>query len=123
VSDIEECGFEDIQPWRGAAAKERTSLNNAKGVTWFRIPGKACAGLLWLAGGTRARIKSVYVGPEHRGQGLGTALTTHLTSHARAKGAHSMEVLAYNPRHYVRLGWVPVARRGDVTKLELTNLI
>src|SRR5579883_1712468 len=81
---IEECPYTDVAQWRRAAARERVALADTRETRWFRYGELACAGLLALQGG--ARIKGVYVTPEARGKGIGTALTEFLIELARSLG-------------------------------------
>jgi GNAT superfamily N-acetyltransferase len=57
----------------------------------------------WLAG--------VFVSPEHRSQGIGTALVQRAVSEARSLGVQRLHL--YTPgaeQFYLRLGWSPVER-------------
>lgn len=121
--------YREVAPWKAAAARERVSLSDTPATHWFvwRVPppsspsdtdgedgegepvAAGCCGLLLLPGAW-ARIKGVYVPPPYRGQGVGDAMTRALIAWARERYVSVLEVLAYNPGYYERLGWRRVGR-------------
>ena len=107
---IEKCSYTDVAWWREAAARERVALADTRDTLWFRYGGLACAGLLTLQGGVR--IKGVYVTPEARGKGVGTALTEFLIELVRSLGLGFVEAYAWNPGFYSARGFAVVGRNA-----------
>ena len=67
-----------------------------------------------------ARLKALWIAPEHRGRGIGRALIDHRIAIALAEGAAWIEVYALHPEVYLRRGFVRVRERGrGVTVLRL----
>jgi GNAT superfamily N-acetyltransferase len=139
MGTLVEVPYREVAPFRTVAARERVSLSDTPATRWFvwRAPGAdagragagpgtpasrggnagvdgewaiiGCCGLLLRPGGW-ARIKGVYVRPPYRGQGHGDAMTRALIAWARERCLSVLEVLAYNPAYYERLGWRRMGR-------------
>lgn len=93
----------DVRPFRAAAARERTDLNDRKGTHWYGVPGRSCAGLLPM--GRCARIRGVYVRPDERGTGEGTRLVEFLERQAIESGFSFIDAYAWNEPFYVGRGY------------------
>lgn len=92
-----------IAPYKAQAARDRVSVSDTKNTQWYMLPGQEGFGAL-LQTADAVRVKGVYVFPEYRGEGLGTALTEALIRVAIATGK-TLEVLAYNPGFYESRGF------------------
>ncbi|HKY59636.1 MAG TPA: GNAT family N-acetyltransferase [Gemmatimonadota bacterium] len=56
-------------------------------------------------------LASVYVAPEHRGKGVGSALVQRVVEEARDSGVSRLYLWTTDQeRLYARLGWIPVER-------------
>jgi len=76
-----------------------------------------CGGVRDFGDGT-AELKRMYVDPAHRGQGIGFALVTHLTDHARSLGVTRLlletgALLEPAVRLYERCGFREIDRYGE----------
>ena len=105
--DIAATTHEQVSLWSARAARERVSLKDARGTTWYWSPNRGCAALMLLRG--KARIKGVFVVKDERGAGLGTALVERLEAEAaRTEGVKEIEVYAHNPAFYEARGYTMV---------------
>lgn len=120
--------FEEIQHLRVRLARDRVSMHDSaktRWFTWMPIGGATSAetghsslvmrtaqgmalgicGLLDLGQGWQ-RIKSVWIVPGSRRQGLGTLMTDELIRYCHDElGAQGIEVLAYNRKFYEARGF------------------
>jgi putative acetyltransferase len=67
--------------------------------------------------GTDAAVEAVYVGPDHAGRGVGSAILAHLEGYARASGHESLGLWASLNAvpFYEASGWERVAERDHET--------
>lgn len=109
---LTECQYTDVAKWRSLAAKDRVAVTDTKRTRWFlyRVDQTVYGfcGLLLMAG--VARIKSVYIFKPYRGQGHGDRMTRLLIEAAAVMGYCSLDVLAWNPKWYIRMGWREIGR-------------
>jgi N-acetylglutamate synthase-like GNAT family acetyltransferase len=73
-------------------------------------------------------LASVYVVPEQRKRGIGSALVRHVVQEATALGYHTLYLYTPDrPKFYASLGWSPVEKVDyhghpvDIMKIELGN--
>jgi amino-acid N-acetyltransferase len=72
--------------------------------------------------GTDALLRSVVVRPTSRASGIGTALVSHLESHARQRGVHSMYLLTTTAeRFFERLGYQHIDREDAPSSIRSTR--
>lgn len=101
--------FADIKKFASKAAKEGVSLKDTPSTLWFgawegdQIVG--FAGLLIKI--PKARMKSVWIIPEHRGKGYGHLLTQHrLDACKKNKNIRKIEAYSLHPQYFQNtLGW------------------
>lgn len=91
----------------------------------LRYAGEGCCGAVSLLyGGRTARLRSIFVRPELRGQGIGTRLTEHLISIASQLSVRRIDVITYNPAFYAERGFVERRKQSykgkDVWVMEMT---
>lgn len=95
--------YATVARWKAQAARDRVSVSDTKNTRWFNLAsGEGFCGLIEIGG--MVRVKGVYVFPEYRGLGVGTAMTEELLTIAAATGK-TIEVLAYNPEFYELRGF------------------
>jgi N-acetylglutamate synthase-like GNAT family acetyltransferase len=95
----------EIAPFARQAARERVTVTDTSDATlWFktvdargRVTGFAGVAAV---GRSKARIRALWVVPEHRGTGLGTALGRACVDYALAARFTKVEVLTFDP------GWL-----------------
>ena len=72
--------------------------------------------------GTDALLRSLAVGPEQRGEGLGRALVQRITRRARALGARRLWLLTTTAADYfATLGYARVERAGAPARLQASS--
>ena len=116
--------YRKIKPFINIAAKDGVNLKDSKNTSWFlhcRDGHHAIAGLIVNPKTGYARIKGVWVDPIIRGNGVGSSITLSLIMLAKSYSfVHTIEVFAYNRRHYEDRGFVCVEsatqkkKRGNV---------
>lgn len=118
--ELHEVTFGFILPFKRQAERERVSVTNTRCTHWFSaIHEGECVGFgafIWMKLVT-ARVKGIYIFPEHRGSGHGGRMTEALLDRAKANGAEHLEAFAHNPDFYVKRGWHPTGtqlRNGAV---------
>lgn len=105
--------FQDVAPFKSAASRDHVSVADTRETFWFfyEVDGQMigfCGVMRTALGG---RIKGVWVKPEFRGQGHGTAMTKQLIQQATDDLLFlRMEALAHNPAFYEGLGWERIGR-------------
>ena len=104
---IEQVSYQEVAPFAGLAAKERTSISDTKATEWFVI--RSSAGQIWAVAGLIKcsfgyRIKGVFVPKDLRGSGLGGKLTQFLFDKCDERCA-GIEVYAYNESFYIEHGF------------------
>lgn len=93
-----------IAQLKSVAARERVSLSDTRSTYWFRTDDNSgVCGAIEVAG--RVRIKGVWVYPEWRGLGIGSAMTEALIKWIEQRYDCPIEVLAYNPAFYEARGF------------------
>lgn len=103
--------FKDNLVYQARAGRDRISVADAKDAIWFQfVEGDEVLGICSLLpiAGNGGRLKAVWIKPEHRGAGNGTAMIEALMVFAREKGADRLEVIAYNPAFYEARGFKKV---------------
>jgi len=118
--------FDMIKGFASRAAKERVSVKDTASTVWFGIFENFYTEESELVGfggviikGSKARVKSIYVLPEHRGKGYGSLLTEHMIRAAQ-KIPHikTLEAYAVNPKYYEALGWVSLQTAKGITVVQ-----
>ena len=104
--EIKEVPFSEILPWRRAAAKDRVVLKEWPGERWFAA--FKSGDIVGFGGMTitkgRAKMRSDWVQPTHRSQGVASALIDRRVEECRGR-ASVVEAFAYDPLRYVRRGF------------------
>lgn len=104
--EIRQVDFATVRPFASRAAREHVSISDTRMTRWYVVKKGdevvGVAGLLRVSAGYR--IKGVYVIPNERGSGIGTALTEHLIEQC-ANDFAMVEVFAYNPGYYEARGF------------------
>src|ERR1041384_5917769 len=100
---LSECKYETVKPYAGRAARDHVSVSDTRNTLWFTYGDNGSVagicGLLLLANGS-ARVKGVWVEPQQRGRGTGTAMTEALIATAKQRGTTRLECCAYNATFY-----------------------
>ena len=102
---LEEVPYSAVAKHSRAAAKDHVSVSDTKRTTWYRTPRHEGFCALLEVGRDAVRIKGVYVHPEWRGRGIGSAMTDELLRKAASGPYKVIEVLAYNPAFYESRGF------------------
>lgn len=97
-------------PLGRAALRDRISLTPTKMTEhwyWYTLPDGTHIGFGAWAERPRnvARLKGLYVSPEHRGRGYGTRAQAELLQTAFNRGYDTAEQIAVNPLWWKRQGW------------------
>lgn len=115
--------WREIAPYSRLAARERVHVTNVKNCAWFKtVDAKGrVTGFAGVApvSATRARIRSVWVRPDFRGQGLGDEVSTACLQYAIGARFHEVEILSWDKRWALRAGFT---ERG-VTQHGATRLV
>lgn len=104
----------ELLPHRAAAAREHVSVSETRNTVWFKVlvDGEMVGfGAYIWATETKARVKGIYVLPEHRGEGYGTAMTLQILHQARGAGATETEAIALSPSWYEDRGFCKVGKQ------------
>jgi GNAT superfamily N-acetyltransferase len=105
LSSTTQTSFEEVYSLFGELAKkDSVFIKNTKNTEWFRYWELGCGGIYHM-GRTRARLKSMYVLPEFRGQGIGLLLTEARIECCLEQGINTIEAHVYNPSCWVRKGF------------------
>lgn len=101
--------YADVSPFKSAAARDHVSVSDTRETFWFLYEDDAGA-LIGFCGLLRTplggRVKGVWVKPEFRGRGHGTAMTVALIQQATEELFFlRLEALAHNPKFYEGMGW------------------
>lgn len=99
-----EVPFLAVAQYARGAAKEHVSITDTRKTHWYQWKGVGCCALLEISP-AQARVKGVYVVPEERGMGKGTAMTLELFEIAALMGYRKLEAFALNPGFYEAAGW------------------
>lgn len=98
-----------VAPFKSAAARDHVSVSDTRETYWFKYELDIhtmlgfCGLMRTTLGG---RIKGVWVRPELRGNGHGTAMTKALIEKAVDELFFlRLEALAHNPAFYEGMGW------------------
>lgn len=105
--EYREVAYAEIAHLAGRAAKERVSIADTKGTTWFGAFDSelvGCAAI--LVAGQKARLKACWIAPAYRGRGVGRALLAIRIAHAENNPAiNRIEVYSVKPRIFLELGF------------------
>ena len=89
--------------------------------TWAAVVGDEPAGSVTLSDDVsprhpdyRPRLAFLYVAPEQRAAGIGSALTAHCEAAAAALGVRVLHLYTTIEEYYARRGWHVVERARDV---------
>ncbi len=105
MPELVEVPYSYVYPYARFAAREHVSISDTKRTRWFRLPRhEGFCGLIET--GQNVRVKGVFVHPEWRGRGFGTAMTEALIQIAQTGPYKAVEVLAYNPEWYEDHGFI-----------------
>ena len=121
--EVEPVSYDVVAPFASRAAKEHVALGRTANTEWFAVQNhgemRGFAALMKIGSGFR--LKGFWVHPDHRGNGIGTALLTTLIGIAEDRCASKVEALALNPRIYETLGFrrATTMRTGAVKVLKL----
>jgi GNAT superfamily N-acetyltransferase len=114
--EVVECAFGAVSRWRGQAAKESSIISDLPGCRWLWVPDRACVCLL-VQRGSIGRMRSLFVVPEFRRQGLGSLMVSKHNALAEDLGCSAVD--AFDGKHglgfdwYVKHGWKPVGENGS----------
>ena len=94
-------------------------MKDTPSTVWFGVFDSELIGFGGVIKGSKARVKSIYVLPEHRGKGYGSLLTDHMISAAQ-KIPHitTLEAYAVNPKYYEALGWISLQTAKGITVVQ-----
>lgn len=112
--------FRDVAHLASRAAKERVSISNTRGTTWFAaFDGELVGCGAVLVQGQKARLKASWIAPKYRGQGVGLGLLKARIAYAENNPAiNRLEVFSVRPRIFLELGFQPISvLREGVTVL------
>ena len=105
---LHEIAFQAVLPFKRQAERERVSITDTRRTHWFSAIHEGervgFGAFIWMKLDT-ARVKGIYIFPEHRGQGYGGQMTEAILDRAKANGAERLEAFAHNPSFYVKRGW------------------
>ncbi len=110
--------YEAASKYKSAAAREHVSISETQRTYWFYVVKGdegvvGVVGLMLVSGGA-VRIKGVYIQKEFRGQGIGTAVTDALETHAvNELHATTIEAYAYNRAFYEGRSYEAVGTRPN----------
>lgn len=106
----------ELLKYKSAAAREQVSVSATRNTVWLKalVEGELVGfGAYIWATETKARVKGIYVLPEHRGEGYGTAMTLQILQQAAGAGATEIEALALNPSWYEERGFTRTKQRAN----------
>jgi GNAT superfamily N-acetyltransferase len=109
--DIVRARWPEIAPFARLAGRERVTVTDTADPTlWFKTVDE-CGRITGFAGvaavgRSKARIRALWVVPEHRGAGLGTALGHACMHYALAARFAKVEILTFDPSWPAHAGFV-----------------
>jgi GNAT superfamily N-acetyltransferase len=99
--------FWAVKPFAARAAKDHVSITDTKFTEWFvvRLDGVivGIAAMMLVASGYR--LKGAWVDPEHRGKGIGLALTEFRIRAIESRCASHIETLSLHPEFFEARGF------------------
>ena len=87
------------------AKKFGVTVNNTKRTQWYTWGTQVCGAIYWV-GAKRARLKGIFVHPNHRGKRWGSIFTLGLIQKALEGGAEIIEAHVFNTQWYVKQGFI-----------------
>jgi len=115
IYHVRVCSWDEVVPLKNAAARDGLQLKQSAKCVWFAaLDGEqvvAVAGLLAVKPGF-ARVRTLYVSPEHRSQGLGSVLFEVRLAAGLAQHFTSYEVIAKYPAMAESFGFRTTSMRN-----------
>jgi N-acetylglutamate synthase-like GNAT family acetyltransferase len=121
--EYREVRFADVAHLASRAAKERVSISDTRGTTWFgAFDGELIGCGAVLIQSQKARLKASWIAPKYRGKGVGMGLLKTRILYAENNPAiNRLEVFSIRPRIFLELGFKPfsVVREGVTALVKL----